>query len=46
MSKIEIIPAILPKDYAEILDKTEQVHGLVKAVQIDICDGHFVPSFT
>ncbi|MGC9605628.1 MAG: hypothetical protein ABSF56_02640 [Minisyncoccia bacterium] len=46
MSKIEIIPAILPKDFKEIEDKAVMVKGLVKTVQIDICDGHFVPSFT
>lgn len=46
MSKIEIIPAILPKDFKEIEDKAAMVKGLVKTVQIDICDGHFVPSFT
>lgn len=46
MSKIEIIPAILPKDFAEIDDKVSMVQGSVKTVQIDICDGQFVPSAT
>ncbi len=43
---IEIIPAILPQDFSEIEEKTARVKGPVKNVQIDICDGHFVPSFT
>ena len=42
----EIIPAILPRDFAEITEKVELIKGFVKTVQIDICDGHFVPSFT
>lgn len=45
-AKIEIIPAILPKDFAELVDKVEKVNSLVQTVQVDICDGHFVPSFT
>ena len=45
-TSIEIIPAILPQDWQEIEDKVAMVMGLVKTVQIDICDGHFVPSFT
>lgn len=46
MSKIDIISAILPKDFAEIDDKVSMVQGSVKTVQIDICDGQFVPSAT
>jgi len=44
--KIEIIPAILPKDFAEVEDKISLVRDFVKTVQIDICDGQFVPSAT
>lgn len=44
--KVEIIPAILPKDFAEVVDKTALVTGLAKTVQIDVCDGQFVPSST
>lgn len=40
-SSIEIIPAILPKDFAEIVDKVELIKGFTKTVQIDICDGQF-----
>lgn len=43
---MEIIPAILPSDFAEIEDKVGLVKGLVPLVQVDICDGKFVPSFT
>jgi ribulose-phosphate 3-epimerase len=44
--KIEIIPAILPKDYAEVEDKVNMIKDFVKTVQIDVCDGQFVPSAT
>jgi len=44
--KIQIIPAILPHDFAELSEKVEQIQGFAKMVQVDICDGHFVPSFT
>lgn len=43
---MEIIPAILPKDFDEIEEKTALVVGLVPIVQIDICDGKFVPNVT
>ena len=46
MSKIEIIPAILPRDFAEIEDKVSLVQGFVKFIQIDVCDGQFVPNAT
>lgn len=44
--KIEIIPAILPRDFAELEDKASLVQGAVKTVQIDVCDGQFVPNAT
>lgn len=42
----EIIPAILPKSYEELVEKLDiaAVHSSV--VQIDICDGGYVPSRT
>ena len=40
----EIIPAILPRDFAELQEKIELVKDSVKTVQIDICDGQFTPS--
>lgn len=42
----EIIPAILPRDFAELSNKIEIVRGLAKSVQVDICDGQFVPNAT
>jgi len=44
--KIEILPAILPKDFSELDENIGLVKGLVKTVQIDICDGQFVPTAT
>lgn len=43
---MEIIPAILPKDYEDLKNKIALVRGVVPIVQVDICDGIFVPSRT
>lgn len=43
---MEIIPAILPQNFNEIDEKSSLLVGLSDAVQIDICDGKFVPSTT
>lgn len=40
----EIIPAILPENYKDLLGHVEALEGSVGLVQIDICDGVFVPS--
>ena len=37
----EIIPAILPKDFAELQEKIELIRDFAKTVQIDVCDGQF-----
>ena len=42
----EIIPAILPKNYEDMKDKIALVRGHAPLVQIDICDGIFVPNTT
>lgn len=42
----EIIPAILPESYRELVDKLDSVAGHAKTVQVDICDGGYVPSKT
>jgi len=42
----EIIPAILPADFAELEEKLSLISGLAPVVQIDLCDGRFVPSRT
>ncbi len=46
MSAAEIIPAILPLDFAEVEEKTSYLRGWVKTIQIDVCDGQFVPNAT
>jgi ribulose-phosphate 3-epimerase len=40
---MEIIPAILPKDFAELEEEVGLVKGLAALVQVDICDGKFTP---
>ena len=42
----EIIPAILEKSFEEIKNKLEFLCGRVQTVQIDFCDGVFVPNQT
>lgn len=43
---IEIIPAIMPKDFADLESKVARVASSVKTVQLDIMDGDFVPEKT
>lgn len=43
---IEIIPAIIPKNYEDLKDNIALVRGLVPIVQIDIEDGIFVKNTT
>lgn len=43
---MEIIPAILPKDFYEIENKVNSVFKYVKNIQIDICDGIYVSNKT
>lgn len=43
---IEIIPAIMPEDFADLSNKVARVSGEVKWVQLDIMDGDFVPEKT
>ena len=42
----EIIPAVLPKSYEELETAIETAAGSVPVIQIDICDGGYVPSRT
>ena len=42
----QIIPAILPASQAELETKAKAVIGLVPLIQVDICDGIFVPTKT
>jgi pentose-5-phosphate-3-epimerase len=46
MKKIELIPAILEKDFKKVEKKINLANGITKFVQVDICDGKFVPSKT
>ena len=46
MNNMQILPAILPKNFSEIEDKIALVKGIAPLVQVDICDGKFVPSTT
>lgn len=39
---IEVIPAVLAKDFRDLHDKIARVTNISKVVQIDICDGKFV----
>lgn len=43
---IDIVPAILPKNYEDLKNKVALVRGIVPTVQIDICDGIFVKNKT
>lgn len=45
-NRVEIIPAILPMDFAELSEKIALVKDQTKTVQVDICDGQFVPNAT
>ncbi|MEK7123995.1 MAG: hypothetical protein AAB851_03840, partial [Patescibacteria group bacterium] len=39
---IEIVPAILPKNFADLREKLSLIKGLARLVQIDICDEKLV----
>lgn len=43
---IEVIPAILTDDFNELRESISRVVNLVPVVQIDMCDGIFVPTVT
>ncbi len=43
---IQVIPAILEASFADVEKRFAKVSGLVPMVQVDICDGKFVPSRT
>ena len=40
----EVTPAVLVKDFDELKEKLSKFVNITKMVQIDICDGKFVPS--
>ena len=39
----EIIPAILPRDFADLEEKVSRIAGAAPLVQVDVCDGKFTP---
>ncbi|MBP6884106.1 MAG: hypothetical protein KBC06_02645 [Candidatus Pacebacteria bacterium] len=43
---VEIIPAVIPKNYEDLKNNIALVRGVVPVVQIDICDGIFVKNIT
>lgn len=43
---IEVLPAILPKNYEDLKNKIALMRRIVPIVQIDLCDGVFVKSLT
>lgn len=43
---IQVTPAILPQNLGELRTKVGMVKDFVKMVQLDLCDGVFVPSKT
>lgn len=43
---IEIIPAILPKDFLDLESEIAHAHRAAKIIQIDVTDGKFAPSKT
>ena len=43
---MDIIPAILPKNYEDLKNKIALVRGIVPVAQIDICDGIFVKNIS
>jgi ribulose-phosphate 3-epimerase len=43
---IQVVPTIIPENYADILGKVSRVKGIVPRVQIDVADGTYAPSKT
>ena len=43
---MNIIPAILPKNKAELIEKLTLLRGHASHIQIDLCDGEFVDART
>lgn len=43
---MEIIPAILEKKFEQINEKVKLCEGIFNLIQLDICDGNFVPYTT
>lgn len=46
MQEKEIIPAVLERTFGEVSNKLALVVGVTRTVQLDVCDGTFVPSLS
>lgn len=42
----EVIPALLVRDFIELKEQLAKIAYITKTVQIDVCDGHFVSSYS
>jgi len=42
----EIVPAILPKDFSALKTQVQKVADKAPVIQLDLCDGRFVPTTT
>lgn len=43
---IEVIPAIMPKSFSDVVEKVSRVAPFISSVQLDLMDGKFVPEKT
>ena len=43
---IEIVPAILPSSFEDLVSHLQRVRGIARAVQVDLVDGSFAPNTT
>lgn len=43
---MEIIPAVIPQDFDDLVGHAEVVVGSAKTIQVDVCDGVFVPNMS
>ncbi len=46
VKKIQIIPAVMPRDYEDLVEMTKKFVGVVSYIQLDIMDGKNVPNRT
>lgn len=46
MKNVEIIPAILPKNFAELEEKAKKAALFVSTIQVDVVDGKLIPNKT
>jgi ribulose-phosphate 3-epimerase len=44
MAEMQIVPAVIPQSYDDLVAALAHVNGAAKTAHIDVCDGAFVPS--